>query len=171
MSNAQIRKELIKLANNHPELRQHLVPILKTGGEAQEFADLLKKKDLPLDSSDSLRSFMSHLFRRGLARTTMARKMSAVKSFYRFMVRQGLMSTNPGDGIPTPRTSRTTPRFLSLEEITSLLDSAAGDEISDLRDLAIWELLYSSGLRVSELAGLKTKDWDPEGRLVRVRPD
>jgi integrase/recombinase XerC len=136
--------------------------------DLREFADLLNKRELPLDGSDSVRSFMGHLFRRGLARTTMARKMSAVRSFYRYLVRQGAIKANPCDAIPTPKTPRTNPRFLSLEEVTALLDSAAGDGISDLRDLAMWELLYSSGLRVSELAGLSVKDWDPEGKLVRV---
>jgi integrase/recombinase XerC len=133
-----------------------------------EFTSFLDRKEWPLDRADSVRSFMGHLYRRGLARTTMARKISAVRSFYRYLVRQGLITANPCDGIPTPRTTRTNPRFLSLEEVTALLDSAAGDRAADLRDLAMWELLYSSGLRVSELAGLDTRDWDPEVCLVRV---
>ena len=133
-----------------------------------EFIYHLDAKGLPLDHSDSVKSFMGHLFRRGLARTTMARKVSAVRSFCRYLVRQGLLTVNPCDGIPAPRAQRSNPRFLSLEEVTALLDSAAGDRISDMRDLAMWEMLYSSGLRVSELSGLSVGDWDPEGRLVRV---
>jgi len=133
-----------------------------------EYVRHLESKGLSLDHPDSVKSFMGYLFRRGLARTTMARKVSAVRSFCRFLVRQGLLAVNPGDGIPTPKTPRTNPRFLNLEEVTALLDSPAGDRTMDLRDLAMWELLYSSGLRVSELAALSTGDWDPEGRLVRV---
>jgi integrase/recombinase XerC len=133
-----------------------------------EFTAHLKSKGLHLEHPDSLRSFMGYLFRRGLARTTMARKVSAVRSFCRFLVRQDLIATNPCDGIGAPRTPRTNPRFLSLEEVTALLDAAAGDRIADMRDLAMWELLYSSGLRVSELARLSTADWDSEGQLVRV---
>jgi integrase/recombinase XerC len=133
-----------------------------------EFIDHLESKGLPLENSVSVKSFMGYLFRKGLARATMARKVSAVRSFCRFLVQQGLLTTNPCDGIAAPRTPRTNPRFLSLEEVTALLDSAAGEGITDLRDLAMWELLYSSGLRVSELAGLSTADWDPEGQIVRV---
>ncbi len=133
-----------------------------------EYVSHLESKGFPLDHPDSVKSFMGHLFRRGLARSTMARKVSAVRSFCRFLIRQGLLTANPCDGIPTPKTPRTNPRFLNLEEVTALLDSSAGDRAADLRDLAMWELLYSSGLRVSELAALSTGDWDPEGRLVRV---
>lgn len=136
--------------------------------DLDEFAQHLDKRGLPMESPDAVKSFMGYLFRRGLARTTMARKVSAVRSFYRFLVRQGQVAVNPCDGIPAPRIPRTNPRFLSLEEITALLDSAAGQQVSDLRDMAIWELLYSSGLRISELAGLNTKSWDTDGHLVRV---
>ncbi len=133
-----------------------------------EFTSHLESREISLDHPDSMKLFMGYLFRRGLARTSMARKVSAVRSFYRFLVRQGHIEVNPGDEIPTPKTPRTNPRFLNLEEVTALLDSSAGDRATDLRDLAMWELLYSSGLRVSELAALNTGDWDQEGRLVRV---
>jgi integrase/recombinase XerC len=133
-----------------------------------EYLSHLESRGFSLDHPDSARSFMGYLFRRGLARTTMARKVSAVRSFCRFLVKQGLLAANPCDGILTPKTPRTNPRFLDLEEITALLDSSVGDRAADLRDLAMWELLYSSGLRVSELAALSTGDWDREGRLVRV---
>jgi len=138
------------------------------GRDLAEFMGHLESRGIPLDHPDSMKLFMGYLFRRGLARTTMARKVSAVRSFYRFLVRQGIVEVNPGDGIPTPKIPRTNPRFLNLEEVTALLDSSAGDQTTDLRDLAMWELLYSSGLRISELAALNTGDWNPEGRLIRV---
>jgi len=134
-----------------------------------EYLDHLDERQLSLDSSESVRSFLGHLFRKGFARSTMARKISSVKSFCRHLVREGILETNPCDSIPTPRAPKTNPRFLSLEEITALLDSAAGDRPIDLRDMAIWELLYSSGVRVSELAGMNTGDWDQEGQLIRIR--
>ncbi|UCG39147.1 MAG: tyrosine recombinase XerC [bacterium] len=134
-----------------------------------EYLAHVRERGLPMGSPEAVRSFLGHLFRRGLARSTMARKVSAVRSLGRFLVREGFLQANPCDGVPTPKLPRINPRFLSLEEITSLLDASAGESPSDLRDLAIWELLYSSGLRVSELAGMNAGDWDAEGSLVRIR--
>jgi len=134
-----------------------------------EYLDHLDERHLSLESPESVRSFLGLLFRKGFARSTMARKISAVRSFCRHLVREGVLETNPCDSIPTPRAPKHNPRFLSLEEITALLDGAAGDRTIDLRDMAIWELFYSSGIRVSELAGMNTGDWDQEGHLIRIR--
>jgi len=134
-----------------------------------EYMDFLDDRQLSLDSPESVRSFLGQLFRKGSARTTMARKISSVRSFCRHLVREGVLETNPCDSIPTPRAPKHNPRFLSLEEITALLDSASGDRPIDLRDMAIWELLYSSGIRVSELAGMNTADWDHDEQLIRIR--
>jgi len=137
--------------------------------DLEEYLDYLDERQLSLNSTESVRSFLGQLFRKGFARSTMARKISSVKSFCRYLVREGALETNPCDSIPTPRAPKNNPRFLSLEEITALLDGAAGDRPIDLRDLAIWELFYSSGVRVSELAGTNTGDWDQEGQLIRIR--
>ena len=134
-----------------------------------EYLCYLESKSLSGGNADSVKSFLGHLFGKSLARSTMARKISAVRSWYRWMVREGVLETNPCDGIPTPRIPKKAPRFLSLDEVTALLDASSGDRPIDLRDLAIWELFYSSGVRVSELSGLDTGDLDLEGSLLRVR--
>ena len=134
-----------------------------------EYLEFLDERRISLDSIESVRSFLGHLFRKGFARSTMARKISAIRSFCRYLVREGALETNPCDSIPTPKAPKNNPRFLSLEEVTALLDSATGDRAIDLRDLAIWELFYSSGVRVSELAGMDIRDWDPDGQHIRVR--
>ena len=137
--------------------------------DLENFLEYLDTRGLNVGDAESARSFLGHLFGRGLARTTMARKISSVRSFCRYLVREGVLQTNPCDTTAAPRAPKKNPRFLSLEEISSLLDSAAGNRPIDLRDMAIWELFYSTGVRVSELAGMNTGDWDPEGQLVRVR--
>ncbi len=137
--------------------------------DLDEYMDYLDERQLPFDSPGSIRSFLGQLFQKGFARSTMARKVSAVRSFSRHLVREGVLEANPCDLTATPRAPKNNPRFLSLEEITALLDGAAGDRPIDLRDMAIWELFYSSGVRVSELAGMNTGDWDQEGQLMRVR--
>jgi integrase/recombinase XerC len=137
--------------------------------DLEEYLDHLDKRKLSLDSPESVRAFLGHLYSRGLARSSMARKISSVRSFCRYLVREGDLATNPCDSISTPRAPKNNPRFLSLEEISALLDNTARDRPIDLRDMAIWELFYSSGIRVSELAGMNTGDWDPEGKLIRIR--
>ncbi|MBN2720914.1 MAG: tyrosine recombinase XerC [Proteobacteria bacterium] len=134
-----------------------------------EFTGHLESRSLPVDHADSVRSFLGHLFRRGLARTTMSRKIAAVRAFYRFSLRRGYLTADPSEGIPAPKTPRPNPRFLNLEEVTALLDSPTGKRVIDLRDLAMWELFYSSGLRVSELAAMDVANWEAEGGLLRVR--
>jgi len=128
----------------------------------------LASRDLALESTASVRSYLGHMFKKGLTRSTMARKVSAIRSYGRYLVREGVLSSNPCEGIPTPRARRLAPRFLSMEEITALLDAPSGDRPIDLRDMALWELLYSSGIRVSELAGLNRADWDQGGQIIKV---
>jgi integrase/recombinase XerC len=139
------------------------------GRDLGEYLDYLDDRGMSLDSAESVRSYLGHMFGKKYARSTMARKVSSIRSFCRYLVREGVLETNPCDSITAPKIPKSNPRFLSLEEITALLDSTAGDRPIDLRDMAIWELFYSSGVRVSELAGINTGDWDPDGSLIRVR--
>ncbi len=134
-----------------------------------EFGGFLKSGEHWFGDPDVIRAYLGHLFRRGLARTSMARKVSAIRSLSRFLVRNGILDTNPCEGIRTPRAGRLTPRFLSTEEVQSILDTPIENGVADLRDLAMFELLYSSGLRVSELAALDGQNWDPDSGSIRVR--
>ncbi len=134
--------------------------------DLREFSRHRRERNLPEEEPAAIRSFLAALFARGLARTSMGRKMAAVRSYYRFLVRQGELAADPSAGIPSPKTPRPVPRFLGLDEVNALLDGPGRER---LRDLAAFELLYSSGLRVSELCGLSLADWDPAAGTVRVR--
>jgi integrase/recombinase XerC len=101
-------------------------------------------------------------------RTSIARKLAAVRGFFRFLVATGRMKVDPTVGIATPKTKRKLPAHLSLDEVDRLLSAPAGDRLGGLRDRAILELLYSSGLRVGELTGLDWTDLDAEAETVRV---
>lgn len=136
--------------------------------DLEEYRQHLSGRGLTPDSPESVRSYIGFLFRRSLSRSSMARKISAVRSCSRYMVREGLISFNPCDGIPVPRAGRRTPRFLNMDEVNALLDTPSGHRPIDLRDLALWEILYTSGIRVSELAGLNLSDWEHEERTIRV---
>jgi integrase/recombinase XerC len=102
-------------------------------------------------------------------RSTVGRELTSVKSFYRYLVREGIVERNPAQGIPTPKHRRPTPKVLSVDEVLALLATPDTRTVLGLRNRAALELLYSSGLRVSELVDLNLTDIHGESGVVRVR--
>ena len=115
-----------------------------------------------------MRSFLAHLTGKGLSKKTQARMLSAVRSLFRYACREGLLAANPAQAVRTPKVPKTLPRHLRPGEVETLVEAPAGDEALTLRDRALLELLYASGLRVSELVGLDWTDVDLSSRVVRV---
>ncbi len=115
-----------------------------------------------------VRAFLGELYARGRARASSARKLAAIRSFCRYLRREGDLDHDPGALVSTPKLDQKMPAHLDLDEIGVLL--AAPDAGSPLgrRDRAILELFYASGLRLSELVGLDVEDVNLSGRLVRV---
>jgi integrase/recombinase XerC len=116
-----------------------------------------------------LRAYLAWLHEQGYAKTTVARRVSAVRSWCRFLCRQGALSANPADGLRGPRQDKRLPHFLSAEDVTRLLEAPPADTPLGLRDRAWLETLYSAGLRVSELTGLNVEDVDLTEGLAKVR--
>jgi integrase/recombinase XerC len=120
----------------------------------------------------TLRSFLGWCERRGLANRTIARKLSAVRSFFRFLHREEIVPSNPARGIRAPKPERRLPSHLSSLEARALFSSielaAGANTFSSTRDLVIFELLYGSGLRLSELHALGPQDLDLRAGLVKV---
>ena len=114
--------------------------------------------------SRTIRAYLAALYARGLDRVSVARKLAAVRSCFRFLARRGAVRQNPARPVSGPRLGRKLASFLPIDESDALLDAEAGTR----RDRAIVELLYASGLRVSELAGLDLDDVDPDASTVRV---
>lgn len=127
------------------------------------------RKDLPDVGLIDVRSFVALQIREGLNKTTAARRLASVRSFLRFMHREGYIKSNPAKLVTTPKTPETLPRFLSVDDVFSLVEKPGGIGFIHARDRAILELLYSSGLRVSEVAGLNTEDVNTREGLVKVR--
>jgi integrase/recombinase XerC len=115
-----------------------------------------------------LRRYLARLHKRN-CRTTIGRKLSAIRSFFRYLVRQGALQVNPAETVATPRRERYLPKVLTVDEMFALIQAAASDEPLTVRDRAILELFYSSGLRVGELAALDVGHVDLAEGLVRVR--
>jgi integrase/recombinase XerC len=114
-----------------------------------------------------IRSYLGVLFDR-CRRTTIARKLSALKSFFRYLELRGLVPLNPVAEIATPKQERHIPTYLPVDDMFALLEQPDRQKEWGLRDLAILELLYSTGLRVSELVALDIERLDLNSRLVRA---
>jgi integrase/recombinase XerC len=120
-------------------------------------------------STRLLRAFLAWLHDRGYARTTISRRIAAVRSWCRFLCRQGLLQKNPADGVRGPKLDRKLPHFLNKADVERLLSAPSGDGALGARDRAILETLYSAGLRVSELVGLELGDLDLDQGVATVR--
>jgi site-specific recombinase XerD len=116
-----------------------------------------------------VRGYLATLLEEGVAPASISRKVSTFRGFYRHLRASGAIDTDPLLGVRGPKREHRLPGFLSQEEVTSLVTSPDTDTPQGLRDRAILELLYASGLRVSEVAGLNMLDIDLDGRCLRAR--
>src|SRR5579875_1502663 len=116
-----------------------------------------------------LRAHLAWLSEQGYARSTIARRLAALRSWCRFLCRQGTLSANPALGLRGPRQDKRLPHFVSREDMMRLLATPSEATPLGLRDRAILETLYSAGLRVSELTGLDLADVDLEDGIAAVR--
>jgi len=137
--------------------------------DLKEFEQFLKDIKLIEVTPIDIRRFLAYLSDKECSRSTLGRKLACLRSFYKHMVREGNVKTNPASGIATPKHEKRLPAFLEIEEMAKLLEAPAGDKWESKRDKAIMELLYSSGLRVSELVGVNIDDVDIDNNLIKVR--
>lgn len=129
------------------------------------------RKITALDEVDKreVRDYTAVLMGKGLARSSIARKLSALRSFFKYLVREELLPTSPLKNAPSPKQDRRLPTFLTTDEMTRLLKAPDPSTPAGQRDRALIELLYASGLRVSEIAGLTRKQIDLTTNEIRVR--
>jgi integrase/recombinase XerC len=114
-----------------------------------------------------IRSFLARLHERGLKKSSAARKLAGLRTFFRWLCREGVLEKNPARALLSPRTERRIPTHLEEGEVEALLDMP-GDGVPAVRGRAILEMLYGTGLRCAELVGLDLGEVDFEGRMVRV---
>ncbi len=144
--------EIEKNASEHTTLNYRL--------DLEEFRAFLK--DIEVEKVDYLfvRKYLAHLREKNLTVRTVSRKLSSLRSFFRFLVKDGYLKANPTDAIVSPKQEKTLPKFLTEEETVRLIDAPDISTLKGLRDHAIFETLYSTGMRISELLGMKENDID-----------
>jgi integrase/recombinase XerC len=128
---------------------------------SKEFYTDEKTGDVPVEKIDHLaiRAYLSHLFR-DCKKSSLARKIAAQRSFFRYLVGEGILPQNPAEMVSTPKQDRPLPIFLPVDEVFALVETPDISTIWGTRDRAILEVLYSCGIRVSELVGLSDGDAD-----------
>jgi len=120
----------------------------------------------------AIREWLGDLYQQSLTAVSMRRKLAAVRSFFKFMAREGIIQTNVARLVRTPKAPKTLPRVMTAEQTNTLVDGVAAAKLErpfPARDVAIFELLYGCGLRISELVGLNLDDFDFSERWIRVR--
>ncbi len=116
-----------------------------------------------------IRGFISENILNGKSKTTVARKLSTLRSFFSYLYSEGIIKFNPARVVPSIRASRTLPKFLTVDDAFRIVEAPSEDSFTVQRDRAILEILYGSGIRVSELCGLNLDDIDLREGLIKVR--
>jgi len=141
--------------------------------DLDQFFDYLGNTDLAAVDHKALRLFVAHLLKLKLKKSSIARKLAALRAFFKYLNRQGILSNNPARLIATPRQEKRLPSVLTADDALRLMDAPAAPAAlhvrTELRDRAVLETLYSTGIRASELIGMNHDDINRYDRLIRIR--
>lgn len=141
--------------------------------DIEDFISFLEEEGIGTDPEKvdhlHIRFYLGKLHQRGASKATMARRLASLRTFFRYLKREGIVKRNPAKLVSTPKQPKPIPRSLTVDEAFRLVEAPKGEEVLEARDRAIMELLYSSGLRVSELVGLRRGDLDLSAGTLRVK--
>ena len=118
-------------------------------------------------NSTSLNTYILRLEKEGMSSATVSRNVASIRSFFTFLLNKGLIKSNPTETIKPPKVEKKAPETLSIEEVTLLLDQPVGESNKEIRDKAMLELLYATGMRVTELISIKFQDVDMSMNFVQ----
>jgi len=137
----------------------------------KDIAAFFDEWDLPPDKIDisEIRAFVASLMGKGLKKISVLRMLSSLRSFFKFLTREGHLKANPAKLVPSPKGEKRLPKFLSVDDAFALVEKPDGTAFIPVRDRAILELLYSSGLRVSEICALNIDDINLRNEALKVR--
>jgi integrase/recombinase XerC len=137
--------------------------------DLEQLAKFLGDRDLAGVGHQDLRQFLGHLITRQVKRSSLARKLSAVRAFFKYLNREGIVPGNPARLIATPKQDKRLPSVLTVDDALRLMNAPTGDAVDELRDRAVLETLYSTGIRASELVGINYEDINRNDHLIRIR--
>lgn len=145
--------------------------------DLDQFAAFLEKfakdalKQVRLEDIDHfmIRRYVVGLQGHEYAKRSVARKLATLRSFFKYLIREEVIKADPMSGVSSPKLNKPLPKFLDVNEVARLIESADTVDLSGLRDRAIMEVLYSGGIRVSELVSLESGDVDIVGEVIKVR--
>ena len=165
----ELLESFIKHLSDERNYSEHTVKAYR--GDLENFRDFLLKEEKEIEDADiaTINAYVSTLYGKN-SPSSVERKVSAIRSFFSYLVRKGLATQNPAKLVRTPKKEKHLPVFLSVDEVFNLVDVKDSEKNPlRVRDRAILELLYSSGLRVSELAGATLADLSMGEAIMRVR--
>lgn len=136
--------------------------------DLEEFKKFIGEAEIETVDYLAIRKFLSILKEKNLKSSSISRKLSCIRSFFRFLNREGLLKNDPSTAISSPKLERHLPIFLTEDEVTKLIESPDTLDLLGLRDRAILETFYSTGMRISELVGLNIENIDFFGGVVKV---
>ncbi|GBE04360.1 MAG TPA: tyrosine recombinase XerC [Nitrospirae bacterium] len=136
--------------------------------DLKEFDAFVDKKLKNIDNLD-IRTFLASLYQKNLMKSSIARKLASIRSFFKYLHREGYVRSNPAKLVSSPKVPKNLPKFLTIDEVFALVETPKGETFKPTRDRAIIELLYSCGLRVSELTSLDISDLDIKETIIRVK--
>ncbi|MEW5784891.1 MAG: site-specific tyrosine recombinase XerD [Bacillota bacterium] len=140
--------------------------------DLKKFLSFLRKEKINMPAAvnrAAITRYLNALKQAGNAPSTISRNIASIRSFFNFLMQEGLLEENPAHQLETPRLEKKLPRVLTTKEVDKLLCQPKTNDQSGLRDKAMLELLYASGIRVSELVSLNTADFNPEVGFLRCR--
>jgi integrase/recombinase XerC len=141
--------------------------------DLEQLSTFLGDKELSAADHQTLRRFIAHLMQGEVKKSSIARKLSAIRTFFRYLNREGILTSNPARLVATPRREQRLPAVLTADDAIRLMESPKAKKPADhdtmLRDRAVLETLYSTGIRASELIGMNREDIDRNDSLIRIR--
>jgi len=136
--------------------------------DLRDFAAFLGEAGIESVNYLFLRKYLAHMKTKNYSKRTVARKLATLRSFFKFLYREGYIKTNPSSGIYTPKLDKKLPIFLDTNEVSKLIEAPDEKDLTGLRDRAVMETLYSTGMRVGELVHMSLNDIDFIGGVIKV---
>jgi integrase/recombinase XerC len=155
----------------HLRIEQNVSPHTERSyrSDLEQFASFVDDADPARISHQDLRKYLGHLIGLKITKSSLARKLSSIRAFYKRLNSTGVLQSNPARLIATPKQDKRLPAVLTVDDALRLMNAPGDDEGSGLRDRAVLETLYSTGIRASELVGIDPDDIDRQDHVIRIR--